>query len=71
MATVYLVRNHKCFWLTLIPALFMTTVCSTYFFVSKQMLGLGNDGYIFGVACLAVAIVWFVIWYRKNNNLKQ
>ena len=69
--TVYLVRHHKCFWLTLIPALFMTTVCSTYFFVSKQMLGLGNEGYIYGVACLAVAIVWFALWYRKNNNLKQ
>jgi carbon starvation protein CstA len=69
--TVYLVRNNKSFWLTLIPALFMTTVCSTYFFVSKQFLGLGNDGYPYGVVCLGVAIVWFVLWYRKNNNLKQ
>ena len=66
--TVYLVRNHKCFWLTLIPALFMTTVCSTYFFVSKQMLGLGNDGYIYGIVCLVVAIAWFILWYKKNNN---
>jgi len=69
--TVYLVRNQKCYWLTLIPALFMTTVCSTYFFVSKQMLGLGNDGYIYGIVCLIAAIVWFAIWYRKNNNDKK
>ncbi len=69
--TVYLVRNNKCFWLTLIPAMFMTTVCSTYFFVSKQFLGLGNDGYPYGAVCLGVAIVWFVLWYRKNNNLKK
>ena len=69
--TVYLVRNHKCFWLTLIPALFMTTVCSTYFFVSKQMLGMGNDGYPYGVACLAVAIVWFAIWYKKQNKNEE
>jgi carbon starvation protein CstA len=66
--TVYLVRNKKCFWLTLIPALFMTTVCTTFIFVSKQMLGMGNAGYPYGVACLAVAIVWFAIWYNKENK---
>ena len=65
--TVYLVRQKKAFWITLIPALFMTTVCSTFFFVSKQTLHLsGNVGYILGVACLVVAIVWFCIWYRKE-----
>ena len=66
--TVYLVRHHKPFWITLIPALFMTTVCSTYVFVSKQMLGLGDNGYVFGIACLLVACVWFIVWYRKSNN---
>ena len=65
--TVYLVRQKKAYWITLIPALFMTTVCSTFFFVSKQTLHLsGNVGYILGVACLVVAIVWFCIWYRKE-----
>ena len=69
--TVYLVRQHKCFWITLIPAFFMTAVCTTYLFVSKQMLGLGNDGYWGGVVCLALAIVWFALWYKKNNNLNM
>ena len=65
--TVYLVRQKKAYWITLIPALFMTTVCSTFFFVSKQTLHLsGNLGYILGAACLVVAIVWFCIWYRKE-----
>ena len=66
--TVYLVRHNKPYWITLIPALFMTTVCSTFVFVSKQMLGLGDNGYVFGIACLLVACVWFTLWYRKNNN---
>ena len=66
--TVYLVRQKKNYWLTLIPALFMTTVCSTYVFVSKQMLYLGNMGYILGVACLIVACVWFAGWYRKETG---
>jgi carbon starvation protein CstA len=67
--TVYLVRNKKCFWVTLIPALLMTTVCSTYFFVSKQMLGLNDTGYIFGLVCLVVACIWFVLWYLKEIKI--
>ena len=66
-ATVYLVRQKKAYWITLIPALFMTTVCSTFFFVSKQMLHLsGNVGYILGGVCLVVAMIWFCVWYRKE-----
>ena len=69
--TVYLVRHKKCFWVTLIPALFMTTVCSTYAFVSKQMLGMGDIGYIPGVACLVVACICFALWYRKEHKTNE
>ena len=63
--TVYLVRKQKLFWVTLIPALFMTTVCSTWLFVSKQAFNMGSVGYVLGGICLVVAIVWFIIWYRR------
>ena len=66
--TVYLVRHKKCFWVTLIPALFMTTVCSTYAFVSKQMLGMSDIGYYLGLVCLVIACIWFVLWYRRENK---
>ena len=67
--TVYLVRNKKCFWITLIPALFMTTVCTTFFFLSKQMLGLPEAvAYPMGIACLIAACVWFAVWYRKESQ---
>ena len=70
--TVYLVRNKKCFWITLIPALFMTTVCSTYIFISKQMLHLPETiAYPLGIACLVVAAVWFTIWYNKQERNQQ
>ena len=70
--TVYLVRNDKPFWITLIPALFMTTVCSTFIFVSKQALFLpANVGYPLGGVCLLVAVAWFVLWYRKEKNKKN
>ena len=67
--TVYLVREKKPFWVALIPALFMTTVCSTFVFVSKQAFQLPAEvGYPLGICCLVVACVWFVIWYRKETK---
>ena len=67
--TVYLVRQKKAFWITLIPALFMTTVCTTYIFISQQMLHLPESvGYPLGFACLVVAYIWFAVWYRKEKN---
>ena len=65
--TVYLVRQHKPFVVTLIPALFMTTVCSTFLFISKQALGLPQTlSFTLGAICFVVAVVWFALWYRKE-----
>ena len=67
--TVYLVRHKKPYWVTLIPALFMTTVCATFLFVSKQAFQLPESvGYPLGGVSLVVAIIWFCIWYRKETN---
>ena len=67
--TVYLVRQKKAFWITLIPALFMTTVCSTYVFISKQMLHLPESvAYPLGIACLVVACVWFAVWFTRLSG---
>ena len=69
--TVYLVRQKKNFWIMLIPALFMTTVCCTYVFISRQMLHLPEPlAYGLGIACLVVASVWFAVWYRKVTGRK-
>ena len=64
--TVYLVEQKKRYVMTLIPALFMTTVCSTFIFVSNQAFGLqGWVGYGLGLAVFAVAIIWFVRWKKQ------
>ena len=67
--TVYLVRQKKPFWITLIPALFMTTVCSTFLFISKQAFYLPETvAYPLGGLCFLAAVIWFVIWYRKETK---
>ena len=70
--TVYLLQNGKPYYFTLIPALFMTTVCATFLFVSKQAFGMPERvGYLLGAVVLIVAIGWFHIYeskYKKNNK---
>lgn len=65
--TVYLVREKKLFWITLVPALFMTWVCTTFFFFSPNSLGLSLPvSYAIGFAAVLTAIGWFSVWYKKN-----
>ena len=67
--TVYLVRQKKNYWITLIPALFMTSVCATFFFISKQMLGLPETiAYPLGAVCFVAACVWFTMWLRRERK---
>ncbi|MBQ7514404.1 MAG: carbon starvation protein A [Prevotella sp.] len=70
--TVYLVREGKQYWVTLLPALFMTVVCSSFLMVSKNAFGLDiMVGYGVGGAALIVAIAWFYAWKTrciKNNK---
>ena len=67
--TVYLVRERKAFWITLLPALFMTVVCSSFLMISKNAFGFDMTvGYAVGGCALLVSVVWFCIWYRKELN---
>lgn len=65
--TIYLAHKRKPFIITLIPALFMTFVCTTFLLISPIAFGLGNlISYGIGGCVLIVAIIWFGWWYRKN-----
>lgn len=67
--TVFLAKAKKPYIITFLPALFMTTVCTTFIMVSKQALGLPLAiGYGIGVLACVVACVWFFVWYNKNNK---
>ena len=67
--TVYLAQERKCYWIALVPALFMTAVCSTYLFVSRLTFGLPDAiGYPLGGLCVVVAAVWFALWHRRFSS---
>lgn len=66
--TVYLVRAGKNYWVTFLPALFMTCVCSTYLCIAPEGLGLSRHlSYTAGLACVGIAVVWFVVWKVRKK----
>ncbi|MBR6320751.1 MAG: carbon starvation protein A [Prevotella sp.] len=65
--TVYLVRQKKNYFVTLIPALFMTTVCITYLLSQQAFHMEPGPAYIVALASLTIAIVWFCFWYSKKR----
>jgi len=67
--TVYLVREQKAYWITLLPAIFMTVVCSTFLMVSKNAFGFDMMvGYGVGGAALIISVAWFCTWKYKNGK---
>jgi len=69
MITVYLVESKKCFWITFLPAFFMTTVVSTYIIITPEGFGLPiMYGYIFGSICVLASTVYFFIWKSKKER---
>ena len=67
--TVYLAKHRKPVVIGLLPALFMTYICSSYIFVSPMMAGLENRvlAYVLGVA-LTVAIGMAILLQFKKGN---
>ncbi|ERI81566.1 carbon starvation protein CstA [Bacteroides pyogenes F0041] len=69
--TVYLVVSKKPYWITLVSALFMTSVCSTYICIAPEGLGLSHAvSYYFGAGCTLVAVVWFAVWLGRRKERK-
>lgn len=65
--TVYLALKKRFFIITLIPAIFMTCVCTSFLCSSKIALGLPSDlGYFVGLLMAAACTVAFFVWYGKK-----
>lgn len=65
--TVWLTREHKCYWISLIPALFMTVVTVTYIFFAQEGFRL-SYGISLGIA-FAVTLLVSVLFVRFKRSL--
>lgn len=67
--TVYLVLHKKCFWITFVPAVFMTTVSVTFLLIAKDCMGLEPMiGYTVGAIAAVASCVIFFLWYNKKGS---
>ena len=69
MITAWLMRKGSGFYiLALVPAIFMTYICSSFIFVSTQFVGMGavDAAYIYGAAVTAVVSGLLMLKIRKD-----
>jgi carbon starvation protein CstA len=71
--TVYLVQRGKCYWVALVPALFMTGVCTTYILFAPEGFSLpARVSYLAGTIAVitAIAVFWNYMRKREKSQLK-
>ena len=67
--TVYLVRKRKFYWITLLPAMFMTAVCTAFLLISDNSFGLPTTvGYVSAVIIFILSGVLFAVWNTKRKT---
>ena len=68
--TLYLARHRKPVVIGLLPALFMTYICSSYIFVSPMMAGLENRvlAYVLGGVLTAAIGMAILFQFKKGNR---
>lgn len=71
--TVYLLQKGKNYWITLIPAIFMTAVVSTYIMLAPEGFSLSHIvsySIGFGITCITIWVfVRYKTLYDKQNKL--
>ena len=66
--TVYLAQQRKCYWITLLPALFMTVVCTTYILTAPEGFGLSFTAGLAGG--LTLMALFAAIFMKYKNTIK-
>ena len=70
-STVYLTKSHKPYWVTLLPALFMTMVCCTYIFVAPEGLHMQlNVSLAVGAVVTLLSLILFCR-FKKNMAVEE
>lgn len=68
--TVYLVKSRKFYWITLVPAVFMTAVTSTYLLLAPEGFSLPPSvSYPAGIFISLTALGFFFTYKARHNDL--
>lgn len=66
--TVYLFQRRKAYWITLLPALFMTSVVTTYIMLAPEGFTLSKPiSYSTGFAITITSFAFFLLYSKKNK----
>lgn len=70
--TVYFALKKKNYWISFIPAVFMSIVSATFLCVSKQAMGLDSDVSYFVGIVVGIALILFFFYWKKimEENFK-
>lgn len=69
--SVWLARQGKFFWITLLPAMFMTVVCTSYILVAPEGFQLPlSVGIASGLAFMCLLTVIFTVWLLRHRDHK-
>ena len=68
-ASMYLFREKKNYWITAVPATFMSAVSMTYFFYAPECLNLGTKiAYPVGIV---IAILFLGIFFHATRKVQR
>ena len=67
--TVYLFKDKKLYWVTLVPAVFMTAVITTYLFFAPEGFSLSMGiSYSIGIGVSIASLVGFLFYSNINKR---
>ena len=69
--SVWLARRGKLYWITMLPAMFMTMLCTTYIFFAPTGVGMTglplNVSFCIGIVAMVVCTAIFARWRMRLN----
>lgn len=67
--TVYLAQERKFYWITFIPAIFMTAVTTTYLLFAPEGFSLSKEiSYTVGISLSVLSAIGFFIWRERYHS---
>jgi carbon starvation protein CstA len=68
---MWLTRRQRNYWVALLPAIFMTFICSSFVFVSGQFLGMANRPLAYTLGAVVTCVVTMLFYLNLRSILRK